>query len=402
MTPHRAVPVSLAAEKGFSLVETVIAAMLSLVVAMAAFTLMHPSNGLFATELESGDLQQRLRVAEDTLVRSLLAAGAGAYAGRQSGPLVMYFPPVLPFRQGARGGDPAGTFATDRITILSVPATTSQTVLSDPLAPGDLTFSPAPAKDGGCGSDDPTCGFSENAQVLVFDESGNYDVFTIDAFNAGIFHLSLDRSSQTMTTSYPAGAKVVEVESHTYYLKTDVAGKAAQLMRYDGGVGPDVPIVDNMVGLRFDYDGDPLPPTMTKPLADTTPPQTTYGAPPLTVTPPFVAGESCLFVNDGSPTPAPRLSALGNGSLSVVPLTAAQLTDGPWCPDDANPNRWDADLLRIRRISVTLRVQSALAALRGPAGVLFANAGTSSNGSRRVPDLEIRVQISPRNLHAGR
>ena len=89
-------------EKGFSLVETLMAAMLSLVVSAAVFTLLQPSNGLFASELESGDMQQRLRVAEGTLARSLMAAGAGVYAGRQSGPLVMYVPPVLPFREDAR------------------------------------------------------------------------------------------------------------------------------------------------------------------------------------------------------------------------------------------------------------------------------------------------------------
>ena len=104
MTPWDAMSARFVGEKGFSLVETIIAATLSLVVAATVFTAMHPSNGLFASGLESADMQQRLRVAEDTLAHSLLAAGAGAYAGRQSGPLVMYFPPVLPFRQGARGG----------------------------------------------------------------------------------------------------------------------------------------------------------------------------------------------------------------------------------------------------------------------------------------------------------
>jgi len=389
-------------EQGFSLVETLVAATLSLVVAAAVFTVMQPSNGLFASQLESGDMQQRLRVAEGTLARSLLAAGAGVYAGRQSGPLIMYVPPVLPFREGARGGDPVGTFASDRITILSVPATTSQTVLSQPLAPGDLTFSPAGAQDGGCGVGDPMCGFAPNAQVLVFDESGHHDLFTIAAVNGGIARLSLNRASNRISTTYPAGSKVVEVESHTYYLKTDVAAKSGQLMDYDGSNSPDVPIVDNVVGLRFEYDGDPKPPTMIRPLDDESSPQTTYGAPPRTASPPFAAGENCLFANDGSPTPAPRLPALGNGSRSLVPLTAAQLTDGPWCPDDANPNRWDADLLRIRTIGVTLRVQAAVAALRGPAGALFANPGTSSGGSRFVPDLEIRFQISPRNLNPGR
>ena len=98
------------------------------------------------------------------------------------------------------------------------------------------------------------------------------------------------------------------------------------------------------------------------------------------------------------PAPVP----LGTPDAAPVLMPAAMLTDGPWCPDDGNPNRWDADLLRIRRIGVTLRVQAAIAALRGPAGALFANPGTSTGGGRFVPDLEIRFQISPRNLNPGR
>ena len=36
-------------------------------------------------------------------------------------------------------------------------------------------------------------------------------------------------------------------------------------MHYDGSNNPDVPIVDNVVGLRFEYDGESKPPTMTRP-----------------------------------------------------------------------------------------------------------------------------------------
>jgi len=46
-----------------------------------------------------------------------------------------------------------------------------------------------------------------------------------------------------------------------------------------------------------------------------------------------------------------------------VSLTAAELTDGPWRPDDTDANRWDADLLRIRTIGVTLRIEAAAAAI---------------------------------------
>jgi hypothetical protein len=396
MTLRRALSAVRSGEGGFSLLETMLAAALTLMVTATVFTTMDPAEGSFAAEPEAADMQQRLRVAQDVLSRDLLMAGAGAYSGKQSGALVSYFPPVLPLRQGARGDDAAGTFATDRITLLYVPSTTAQTVLSEALVPGAMSFTPAPAQDGGCAANDPLCGFSKDMTVLVFDGFGNYDPFTITAVNAGTFDLSINRSSSSMTTTYPAGSKVVEVRSRTYYLKTDMAAKTSQLMRYDGTGNADVPIVDNVVGLKFDYYGEPRPPTMTKPLADAVPPQTTYGAPP------DATGESCLFLNDGSPTPAPRLPALGNGAQTAVPLTAAQLADGPWCPNGVNANRWDADLLRIRKIGVTLRVQSAVAALRGPAGVLFSNGGTSRGGSKWVPDQEIQFQISPRNLNPGR
>jgi hypothetical protein len=100
---------------------------------------------------------------------------------------------------------------------------------------------------------------------------------------------------------------------------------------------------------------------------------------------------------------APRLPALEpNVGDTLVTLAPAQFADGPWCPDESNPNRWDADLLRIRTVAVTLRIQSANAALRGPAGLLFAHGGTSSGGSKWLPDMQVRFQVTPRNLNLNR
>jgi len=89
-------------------------------------------------------------------------------------------------------------------------------------------------------------------------------------------------------------------------------------------------------------------------------------------------------------------------ATALAPLTPAQLVDGPWCPDAVNPNRWDADLLRVRRVAIRIRVEAALSALRGPAGVLFTNGGTSREPTRWAPDQEIRVQVSPRNMSLAR
>jgi hypothetical protein len=97
----------------------------------------------------------------------------------------------------------------------------------------------------------------------------------------------------------------------------------------------------------------------------------------------------------------PRLPALG-GTTGEVELTQAMLTDGPWCPDPTFDNRFDADLLRIRSVVVTLRVQAALAALRGPAGLLFTRGGTSTSSQRYLPDQEIKFSVTPRNMTLGR
>jgi len=47
-------------------------------------------------------------------------------------------------------------------------------------------------------------------------------------------------------------------------------------------------------------------------------------------------------------------------------------------------------------------VQAALAALRGPAGVLFAHAGSSGGGNKLAPDQEIQFSVTPRNMTLGR
>ena len=100
-------------------------------------------------------------------------------------------------------------------------------------------------------------------------------------------------------------------------------------------------------------------------------------------------------IDEASGLPVARLAALAGGA-ALTPLTAAMLSDGPWCPDEASAKRWDADLLRIRKVGITIRVEAAASALRGPASALFANGWTSRDVNRWVPDQEIRFEVSPR------
>ena len=191
-------------------------------------------------------------------------------------------------------------------------------------------------------------------------------------------------------------------QSATYWQQSDDASGTYQLMFYDGTPnGADVPVVDHVVSLELEYWGDARPPAMIRALTDPLGPWTTYGpAPAAGAVAPYGPGENCLFAAGESPVP--RLAVLGDGGPALVKLSAAQLTDGPWCPDESAPDRWDADLLRIRRVAITVRVQAAVASLRGPAGALFKRGGTSQGGHSWVPDIEARFDIAPRNLNLSR
>jgi hypothetical protein len=139
-------------------------------------------------------------------------------------------------------------------------------------------------------------------------------------------------------------------------------------MMYDG-VRSDVPLVDHVVALRFEYYADPRPDAVAAP----------------------ASGESnCAY--GGSPP----VSILANlGGSAPKPLTAALLTDGPVCGQ--SPYRFDADLLRIRRVSVTIRIEAESAEFRA-GGPAFASPGIARGGARMLPDLETTVDVTPRNM----
>ena len=144
----------------------------------------------------------------------------------------------------------------------------------------------------------------------------------------------------------PDTITIVGARTVVYWLKRDDAAQAYQLMTDEGGAAGNVPVVDHVVDLTFTYFAD--------------------------------------------------------GAAGTLPLAASELADGPWLPDPADPACWDADLERIRSVVVSLRVQSADAALRGPAGRLFVHAGTAASARRWAPDVSLQMVVSPRNLNRNR
>jgi len=397
---------------GFTVIEMLVATMIMMAVTGAIFALMNPAQGTYQTQPEVSDMQQRLRIGVDTLTKDIIMAGAGSYMGSNAGALYNYFAPIMPYRSGELSPDPAtGTFyRSDTITLMYVPPTPAQATVVKNTGQGnsqELVVEP----QNNCGVDkhDQLCGFHENQHVLVYDVDGSWDTTILTNIQPEALHL---QHSDKLSSAYDSGlAQLTEVATHTYYLRSDTASNTYQLMHYDGGTNPDQAVVDNVVKLQFTYYGDPQPPLLIpgKSLCDVSVkgPFTSYGPKPPCLakagTGGYLAGENCAFkVVNG--VQVPRMDTL-TGTSGQVELTQSMLTDGPWCPGASSadyPNRFDADLLRVRRVKVTLRVQAALATLRGPAGVLFTHGGSSSGGQRFVPDQEVSFSVTPRNMTLGR
>jgi hypothetical protein len=392
---------------GFTIIEMLIATMVMMAVTGAIFTLLNPAQGINQTQPEVSDLQQRMRVGVDTLTKDLIMAGAGSYMGSGAGALYNFFAPIMPYRTGDVNPDPPNVFyRSDTLSLMYVPPTPAQTGVVKNLG-GDNSQELVVQPQYNCGLDkhDQLCGFEDGMRVLIYDVDGSWDSTTITTVQDEALHL---QHSNKLSGAYDSGSAVLtEVAAHTYYLKSDINTNTYQLMHYDG-YKTDLPVVDNVVKLNFAYFGDPQPPMLIpgKSLCDANVkgPFTTYGPkPPCIGLPPkatYPTGENCAFTVAGG-VQVPRLPTLA-ATTGEVELTPAMLTDGPWCPDPTFDNRFDADLFRIRRVVVTLRVQAAVASLRGPAGLLFTHGGTSTSSQRYVPDQEIKFSVTPRNMTLGR
>ncbi len=401
MTPLRRSSDRLASDAGFTVIEMMVSTAIMVIVLAGIFQALNPSQGAFSAQPEITDMQQRLRVGVDTLNRDLVMAGAGTYSGKAAGSLSNFFAPVLPYRTGDLNPDPPGTFRDDVITLLYVPTTASQTAISQSMPPtaNELKVYDQPQ----CPKNDALCGFKEGMQVLIFDDSGSWNSFTITEVQNNAGHLQ--RHGPDLVKSYDINSNVTQIETNTYWWNR----ATNQMMHYDSGA-TDLPVVDNVVALRFEYFGDPQPPTLIKPTNEDPGPWTTYGPKPPRLTQSvgndYPVGENCAF-QVVSNQQVPRLPDLSPGSTALVPLTADMLTDGPWCPDAKSPQRFDADLFRIRRVRVTLRVQTGVNTLRGmnpPGGpVFFTNPTTkAASALATAPDQEVKFDVAPRNMNLGR
>jgi type II secretory pathway pseudopilin PulG len=334
-------------QNGFSLIELIVAAGLCVAIGAMLLDFAATSQRVARLEPDAADLNQRLRVAAGALERDLRSAG-GTSPHAPVGTLSAFLPPIQPARTGVSAPDGELTAFPDRITILTLADRTWAARVSSDVAhaTADIAIDPdAP----GCPAAG-LCGFVAGTRAAIIDTDrlgAGYDLFTVTDIAAGLARAA---PNPPLSKLYRAGTSVVmPVEQSVYYL--DRAER--RLMRYDGFRSA-LPLVDHVVDLQFAYFADSHPASVAAPIDGAG--NCAYGA--------------------GDPPP-PLLAPLGAGTIVELPL--ARLTDGPYC--GVAPNRFDADLLRIRRVRVTLRLQAANA---------------------RVRDLEVTFHVAPRNMVAGR
>lgn len=383
-----------------SLAELLVASGVLLAVTAVAGSVAVRAQLAFRAQPEVADMQQRTRVAASAIGRDLLMAGAGPVSTALAGALVRRFPPVAPYRRGQADDARGGVFyRPDAVSVVYVPDTRAE---ADVLHAFDLGSELLVDLAPNCGVlvHERVCGFTVGMRVLLFDPRGVFDVATVTEVAGARVRVQHGGLSST----YDGGAVMAEVTASTYLARPDVATGVLQLVRYDG-FRTERPVIDNVVDFHVDYFGDPSPARPLPPLAAGDPPRsaTTYGpAPPATAVndarDTWGPGENCVFMDAAGPLP--RLAQLAV-TPSPVPLDPAWFRDGPWCPDGDHAARFDADLLRIRRVRVRLRVQVAVAAMRGPAGRLFAKGGTSATGEFFAPDQQVVLDVTPRNLGAA-
>ena len=323
-------------QTGFTLVEVLIALTILMVAVVPVLWICGAAQRLTRSQSEASDLQQRARVLVEKLQRDLIVAGAGPPdTGIR---LVDLVPTLVPARIGFRSPDPEASAFADRLSILYVPADGWQAALATPMtSPAaaiaiDATAIGCPAAG--------LCGFTEDARALIVDTrapGAGFELFTVSGIAGELAHAA-PNAPFSQAYANPS-ARVMPIVQRTYYF--DRASR--RLMIYDGHLS-DVPLIDNVADVRFEY------------------------------------------YTDMSPGPG----------LRAVPLS--ELSDGPLI--GLPPNRFDADLRAIRLVRVIIRLEADADDVRG-AGELFARPGRSNSGLALVPDFEMTFEVAPRNMRAS-
>jgi prepilin-type N-terminal cleavage/methylation domain-containing protein len=203
---------------GFTLAELLIALTITLLIAGAIAKAAPAARAAFDRLPAELEMQQRGRMAIDSLSQALRSAD----------------------RVSVANPDESGAYA--ELTVVTPVASGAQAVLSiDQAAPAAMMTLAASA----CPNIRDVCGFIAGSLGVVSDNSG-YDVFIVSSTDAGQRRLTPDHA---LSRAYPAGAHLVEVEENSFGLDQQSDGTYS-LTRVTAA-GAVQPIADFIASLTF-------------------------------------------------------------------------------------------------------------------------------------------------------
>ncbi len=340
------------------LAELVVAAAVVVLLLGAVFSLVDPARGALGVQPEVAEMQQRLRAGFLRLQADLLLAGSGPHPG-PGAPIARLRAPVVPTLVGHRHPATAGTaFTTDALTLLYAPPGAAAAELAAAFSgmPGEV---PLAAAGDRCPPGVTTCGFEANSLALAFDAAGRSDIVRVLRVSDGALRLRAVGAGPAQP--FAVGSSIVPLAVRGYYHDRDAAE-----LRYQNGWVTDAPVLDNVVGMSIRYFGRTAHSVDVRVTAATAP---------------------CLA--------AALATAPDSDAGPVQPeeeLTAGVLTDGPWC---GGRLLFDADLFRVRRVRVELRLQASDARHRGRDPGLFDRPGSARHNL--APDLFGVIEVTPRS-----
>lgn len=368
--------------RGFTLVEMLVALVVTLLVSGAALVLARGARTAFAVEPAAMETVRRLRDGAETLASAIAGAGGELDVGDATRSLLSSVPAVQLL---APAEDGFGELIVTRV----VQGGRGRLAWDQPGPGGSLTLD---TSEGVCPRSGSVCGFDAGDVAVVFDDRGHFDVLIIAAVSEPLARIT---PRAPLSHAYGAGASIVAARrDHLFLTARPDGGKTLTRVT---AAGAREPILDGVTRLQFQAWGEPAPPALQAAALGVG--FARYGLPP----PPadaldpeaiFPVGSHCLVSYDAG-APVSTLTPRTPESDGLARLAPAELNDGPWCPHDDAAIRFDADWYRVRRIDVVLGVEALADEFRGAVGALFARGGTAAHDAPRwIRDREIRFNVA--------
>ena len=204
---------------GFTLVELLVATMITVVAFGLAVALLTPASAAFQALPEAIDNQQRIRIAAMAIADDIAAAGAGPMLG-WGATAASTWPGVLPCRWtgGPLGSTPGGCARDDAITVMAVAAEAPEGIV---LEASGTTAALRLGSLSACSLARPACRLDVGSRALIIDGTGAWDVFAVTDVSAD--GTQVGHAQDVLSRAALPGALVAGISVRSYSLKVDAA-----------------------------------------------------------------------------------------------------------------------------------------------------------------------------------